>query len=98
MKRATVLRTQASRPQTADDRSFIGGVPLLPATQPLPSCSHCGATQTFYFQLEFPPSHVWAGHGLAMFFCTRCADEERTMPAQADPARGARIGRELLER
>ncbi|PWK14455.1 hypothetical protein [Tumebacillus permanentifrigoris] len=59
--------------QSRSDTSFIGGVPVLPSDHQIPQCTLCGAEQTFYFQVAFPPEHVWDGLTMAVFACTSCA-------------------------
>jgi len=51
-------------------QSFIGGKPCIPENFDLPICKICGEPLTFFFQIEFPKEHVWAGKSLAFFFCT----------------------------
>lgn len=60
--------------------SFVGGRPKLPAGVQVPRCTLCGASQTFFFQIAFPPDQAWAGHSIAVFACTACADENRLIP------------------
>jgi hypothetical protein len=66
--------------QTGYHRSFLGGKPRLPDDEPLPWCQLCGAQQTFFFQVAFPPGHPWKGFSLAVFACTTCAHEDYTIP------------------
>jgi hypothetical protein len=67
-------------PQLDSDHSFIGGLPKLPVTEPIPTCTLCGSDQTFFFQVAFPDDHEWGGLSLAVFACISCADEESLIP------------------
>jgi hypothetical protein len=79
-------------PQTEGDRSFVGGVPRLPQGQAIPTCTLCGAEQTFFFQLAFPREHEWEGQSLAVFACTSCADEDQLIPEMlTGQLRGAEV-------
>lgn len=66
--------------QSGSEDSFVGGLPKLPKKVQLPVCSLCGAGQTFYMQVAFPDDHDWAGHSLAIFACTECADKKYLIP------------------
>ena len=59
--------------------SFLGGKPRLPAGKEVPSCQLCGSQQTFFFQVAIPKGG-WAGSTLAVYQCTRCADEDHLIP------------------
>jgi hypothetical protein len=78
--------------QSDGDVSFIGGKPRLPAGERLPACVLCNSPLTFFFQLAFPADHPWAGHSLAAFACTRCADERYLIP---EMLRGALPGADV---
>jgi hypothetical protein len=67
--------------QHPDDTCFIGGHPRLPAEVELPACELCGALQTFYFQVAFPPDHIWGGYSLAVFACIACHSNWHSVPA-----------------
>jgi hypothetical protein len=83
--------------QTPADDCFVGGRPRLPRGHVLPICRLCGAGQTFFFQIAFPPDHAWATLTLAVFSCTSCADESHLIPAMlSGPLRGANIPRDFL--
>jgi hypothetical protein len=69
--------------QSDDDLSHIGGLPNLPADVPLPSCGLCGANMTFFFQVQFPAKHAWAGRVMAIFACTSCSDLDHGTPPMA---------------
>ena len=71
---------QDSMPQTAEDGSFLGGVPKLPISEEIPHCSLCAAELTFFFQVELPFDQMWPGLTVATFACTSCADEEYLIP------------------
>jgi hypothetical protein len=72
--------TEQEPVQHPDDTSFIGGHPRLPAEVELPVCKLCEALQTFYFQVAFPPDHIWGGYSLAVFACTACQPEDHLVP------------------
>jgi hypothetical protein len=57
--------------QIADNRSHIGGFPILPSQINLPSCKICGFPMTFFFQVEFPRKHIWQGKNMSVFACTQ---------------------------
>lgn len=81
MSRSYRIKTSPrTGPQVESDQSFIGGLPRLPVTEPIPTCGLCGSEQTFFFQVTFPADHEWTGWSLAVFACTSCADEERLIP------------------
>ena len=61
-------------------RRLLGGVPLIPGATAIPRCKLCNAEQAFYFQVAFPPKHVWEGLSLAVFSCVACVDEEHLIP------------------
>jgi hypothetical protein len=84
--------------QVASDDNFIGGVPKLPAAEPLPSCKLCNAEQTFFFQIRLPGDHPWDGFSLAVFACTSCADEDHLIPEMlSGTLRGIEIPTGFLE-
>lgn len=64
----------------SSETSFAGGAPHLPPEAAWPTCTLCGAAQSFFFQIAFPDGHAWAGRSLALFACTRCADERFCIP------------------
>ena len=66
--------------QTEDNLSHIGGYPNLPPNQELPKCKLCHASMTFFFQIEFPKRHAWAGRVMAVFQCTCCAERDYLTP------------------
>ncbi|ALS28272.1 hypothetical protein IJ21_28760 [Paenibacillus sp. 32O-W] len=66
--------------QNADDTSFIGGRPRIPAGVDLPQCRLCGADLTFFYQVAFPAGHVWQSLSMAVFACTSCAHEQYLIP------------------
>lgn len=84
--------------QTGVFRSFVGGRPALPPDVALPACDLCGARQTFFFQVAFPAGHSWAGRSVALFACTRCADDAHVIPPMLDgPLAGADIPNGFLD-
>ena len=52
----------------------------MPADLELPICGLCGAGQTFFFQVTFPPDHFWADLTMAVFACTSCAQRGHFIP------------------
>lgn len=68
------------RSQSANDDSFIGGVPKLPEGTALPRCTLCGAEESFFFQVALPAGSFWGGLSLAVFACTCCVDESHLIP------------------
>jgi hypothetical protein len=80
--------------QTDGFTSFVGGRPALPPDATLPHCGLCGAPQTFFFQVAFPAPHSWAGRSLAVFACTRCADDASLIPPMLE---GALAGADIPE-
>jgi hypothetical protein len=82
-----------------DEASFLGGRPRLPRNVELPCCALCGAIQTFFFQLAFPEDHEWEAYTLAVFACTRCADENWLVPEMLSvPLRDADVPGDFLAR
>jgi hypothetical protein len=63
------------------DVTFIGGTPMLPESMKLPSCALCGRTLTFFFQLSYPPDHLWRGFSMGVYACMDCADPKYMLPA-----------------
>lgn len=64
--------SEITTPETPEKRlykSFIGGKPCIPKDVELPVCKICGEPLTFFFQIQFPEGHIWAGKSLAFFFC-----------------------------
>lgn len=85
-------------PQSAQDRVFLGGSPLLPPELEIPCCFLCGSPMAFFFQVQFPPQHVWSGSTLAVFACISCADEDWLIPEMLTGAlSGASIPEGFLE-
>lgn len=83
MKSHILKLGDAAARQTERDTSFIGGIPRLPGSMDLPSCTLCGALQTFFFVVAFPDDlqfGVYAGHSLAVFACTSCYDQDHVIP------------------
>jgi hypothetical protein len=79
--------------------SYIGGIPMLPADETIPVCEICGAEETFFFQVAFPPNHVWHGVTLSLFSCTSCADPDYLVPSYYDGSLcGVPVPRWFLER
>lgn len=66
--------------------SFVGGQPVLPESERIPTCGLCGAEQSFFFQIAFPSGHAWSGSSLAMFACTACSDEDHFIPEMVEGA------------
>lgn len=64
----------------SDQLSFIGGKPRLPSGTKVPTCKLCGSTQTFFFQVAMPKGSIWDGLTLAVYQCTKCADESHLIP------------------
>lgn len=52
----------------------------MPADIPWPECLRCGRPLTFFFQLQFPQEHSWAGKVLAVFHCVECNTAESMYP------------------
>lgn len=63
--------------QNERDTSFIGGLPRIPEHMALPKCQVCGEPLTFFFQVDFPAGHIWAGKTLAMFACIHSAENHQ---------------------
>jgi hypothetical protein len=99
----TFLHPRLGAAQTDEDRSFVGGIPLVPAGTPIPTCALCGADLTFFFQVAFPSSHHWQGHSLSVFACTATADDDSDGEGDdqhlipADPYDGPDVSRDFLE-
>ncbi|SDM85174.1 hypothetical protein SAMN04488137_2241 [Fictibacillus solisalsi] len=74
------LLLEESGLQEKGDLTFIGGLPRMPASEPLPPCELCGEKLTFFFQVSFPVGHSWEGKTMAVFACTMCAHEEYLIP------------------
>ncbi|ARU60930.1 hypothetical protein CBW65_07420 [Tumebacillus avium] len=75
-----LLLEQGEETQVEIHTSFIGGIPHIPSDYELPICHLCGEQQTFYFQVAFPDSHLWAGRTMALFSCTSCAHKDYLIP------------------
>lgn len=83
--------------QDDSDRSFVGGLPCLPAQTTIPTCGLCGMLQSFFFQLAFPEGHSWHGLTLAVFSCTSCVNEAFLIPEMLPgPLRGISVSEEFL--
>lgn len=66
--------------------SFIGGKPRIPVARKLPHCRECGAGQTFFFQIEYELVPSAPSQSVAVFACTRCANENTLIPAYSRSA------------
>ena len=79
--------------------SFIGGKPRLPAGESVPTCQLCGSPLTFFFQIAMPKGSMWEGSTLAVYQCTKCADENHLIPEMLrSTLRGADIPYGFLAR
>lgn len=84
--------------QTGGEDFFIGGKPKLLSSQRIPTCTLCGAEQTFFFQIALPETNPWEGLSLAVFSCTSCADRDHLIPEMLKvPLRGADIPEGFLK-
>jgi hypothetical protein len=57
--------------------SYIGGVPMLPPAEAVPTCDHCNAVMTFFLQFEIDMATPSI---LSLFACTSCANEGSLIP------------------
>jgi hypothetical protein len=72
--------SKSKQPQSADQESFVGGRPKIPVREKAPVCRNCGAVQSFFFQVAFPPGHIWSGQTLAVFGCNACEFDPCPVP------------------
>lgn len=83
--------------QRGDELSFIGGAPRTPAALAWPSCTVCGASQTFFLQVAMPADHAFAGKSIAVFACASCSDDEHLIPEMLTEAlKGADVSAAFL--
>lgn len=71
--------------QNENYTSFIGGRPRIPDNTTLPKCHICGEPLVFFFQVDFPKSHLWEGKTLAMFACIHGADKNPLKAMSTQP-------------
>ena len=83
--------------QTFDESSFVGGIPKLPPSLPLPECKLCGDSQTFFLQVGYSSGHKWEGFSTAIFFCTSCVDEDHLIPRVISTKDGVILSNRLDE-
>ncbi|MDN4523990.1 hypothetical protein [Fictibacillus fluitans] len=92
------LLIKDSGQQEESDLTFIGGLPRIPESEPLPTCELCGEKLTFFFQVSFPEGHSWEGRTMAVFGCTMCAHEDYLIPEMLqDTLKGIDIPQGFLE-
>jgi hypothetical protein len=68
--------------QEIEDDSFVGGIPKMPSSIPVPRCRLCNHVMTFFFQMKLPLKGAWEGKVLCFFLCTSCDDLHKGLPGR----------------
>ncbi len=77
----------------------MGGKPILPQGEEIPSCKDCGSRQTFFFYLNLSAIQNLDGKAISVFACTACSTPENLIPELAKgPLKGAAISSAYLQR
>jgi len=96
IRAVNIWHKTGSEMQNFSERSYIGGVPMLPNGESVPVFSKTGREMTFFFQIKFPDDHKWRGHIVSVFMVTDYADADTYLPDLPSPLRAASLNREFF--
>ena len=83
--------------QNGSEKSYVGGLPMLPRELELPIFEKTKKAMTFFFQIEMPEDHQWAGHIISVFSATDYVDDDSFIPKLPDPLAGANLTSEFFQ-
>ena len=92
-----IWHTDLGERQDGSERSYIGGLPMLPIGLEVPIFDKTSTQMTFFFQIELPPHHHWAGHIVSVFAATDFIDDDSHIPKLPQPLAGAALDRAFFE-